>query len=700
MSQGRQIWKRYNLIVGEETYASSTAQNPATARRVKSLIPSLAGHLQREQRHPTFLPATLVGGAVGFLDEFNWFDSATKTFRKFFFAATSTKLYKQLVGTDTDWVEVTAVGALAGFPVARSINNLYHLSDGSTAWIFDGSTWQTDGLPIPLNTPDIDTATAGTLTITVNRFYWTSWEDQTPSRPHESSSSPTSAGTGAITNKQVKVRQSKGTVTTSAASTSVTGSGTEFTKYKAGMKLYTAGQLQGTIQSITNDTSLILAANAATTVSGVRFVIAPSRATHWVIYASESENSKVGFLLARVAVTTVEHIDQSPFANQSGSTFGVIERPIRNDPPMPTKVMEVHKTRIFRRRETQPNFFNLTAQEEVSSTATGAPEESVPGTDDNTESDIVNEHSYPDESDEVRGMVHHGDALYIGTEDEIIPLYGESYDDFVLSDVRVFRVGIAGAYAGVSTPKGLAFGSTDRKVYLYPSAGGAPGQDSTSTLIDLSRPKLPEFRTIKNSELRNWHLVYYKWNERDWLVTCFRNNSDQYRTWVYELDTNGWFQFDLGVASLAVFEIADGVSILVGGGGDGKVYVLDDLSGTFPGTGNYAEGLFRPALIDFAAPEIDHVVYYLEYEKSDAAMPVTVTYWLDPNDADNPGVGTILTMTQTKIGANRFRGFFALTTGAMCHRILVEVKVDASAVNGLLRSLALYAEPADRLAAA
>src|SRR3990167_5800604 len=121
---------RYALLLGEDNYASQSAQSPNTARRMKSLYPSLAGDLAREQRHPKFLAAQLSGGRVGFLEQFRWFNSSTKTFTTFFFAATATKLYKQQVGTDADWVEVTTVGALAGIPTGRSLNNLFHFSDG------------------------------------------------------------------------------------------------------------------------------------------------------------------------------------------------------------------------------------------------------------------------------------------------------------------------------------------------------------------------------------------------------------------------------------------------------------------------------------------------------------------------------------------------------------------------------------------
>ena len=83
-----QKYVRHVLVMGEDVYASPSAQSPNTARRMLALLPSLNGELEREQRHPKFLAAQLTGGRVVFLEQFNWFDSATKTFIRFFFAAT------------------------------------------------------------------------------------------------------------------------------------------------------------------------------------------------------------------------------------------------------------------------------------------------------------------------------------------------------------------------------------------------------------------------------------------------------------------------------------------------------------------------------------------------------------------------------------------------------------------------------------
>src|SRR5258706_16033931 len=130
--------------------------------------------------------------------------------------------------------------------------------------------------------------------------------------------------------------------------------------------------------------------------------------------------------------------------------------------------MEVHKNRIWRNLLTFPNFFNYTGYEEVLAEKAGTPSETVPGADPNTVSpEQINETSYPDQSSTITGIRKHGDALYVGSELNIIPLYGNSLQDFQLSEAQAFAVGFAGRRASCSTPFGLAFLSYDLKVYLY-----------------------------------------------------------------------------------------------------------------------------------------------------------------------------------------------------------------------------------------
>src|SRR6185369_14022987 len=103
---------------------------------------------------------------------------------------------------------------------------------------------------------------------------------------------------------------------------------------------------------------------------------------------------------------------------------------------------------------------------------------------ENTISDLVNESSFPDQSNTIRGMISHADALYIGSERQVFPLYGESYDDFAISQVTAFSVGLAGRFCGESTMHGLPFISYDKKALLYPS-NAVPGANATASLIEI-----------------------------------------------------------------------------------------------------------------------------------------------------------------------------------------------------------------------
>ncbi len=767
---------RFNLITSEETFASQTAQNPLTSRRVSSLIPTLAGELERERPRPKYSASVALGAAITWLHQFDK-KASDGTFTRHFFVFSNNKLYKDISGT---WTQVTAVGTLAGVPQAVNLNNLMHLSDGQNRFIFDGISWVKEGLEIPLVAPGIDTSGSGTLSIVTNRFYWTTWVDQgvdsvpvlssfvnfgsprsignstlseivdahigrfivmtsgavtgerrriksntatlftfddeepdlvwgfndnfdivlgsVPERLHESTSSPKSLGTGAIGAKKVKVTQQPGTVVTNSANAIVTGTGTDFGPGHVGMRLYVDGVDFGTILSVESALGLTLIANSPSTKSAVDFVIVPQRATHWYIYASEAENSGVGLLLAKKTILTMFHDDESPFAGQSGNLFSPIERPIRNDPAPDSKIMTVHKGRIWRSRPTFPNFFNNTALEEVESTQAGSPQESVPGADPNTLSDLVNENSFPDESDVIKGMKSHGDALYIGTEDDILPLYGDSIDSFAISTVINFKVGLAGRFAMESTPYGLAFVSHDKKAYIYPEQAPPPKEmEATAILVEFGQPQRKKLELIKGSELADVRTKYYKWGRRNWFVLTYQDTNSVFHTLIYDFDINGWSELSGAIASLATWEVGEGDTVLVGGGTDGNVYILDDLTGTYSIAGlNFPEGNFRPALMDFGRPDERNLFRYLEYEVSNENLPIEVRYWFDPVDVDNPGTGRILNMGKLTNSANRFRGF--PTQGGFCQRLLVEIKILAGTQSGTIRGIVVKTDPVSGLA--
>ncbi len=423
------------------------------------------------------------------------------------------------------------------------------------------------------------------------------------------------------------------------------------------------------------------------------FVIAPRRATHWHLYASESEGSKIGFYLAAVPITAFSYTDLSPWLGDAGSLFQKIERPFRNDPPPASGLLTLHKDRIFRRDDRTPNFFNFTAYEEVAAFLNGAESESVPGADKNTLSDLLNENSVPDTSTRIRNLCSHADALYIGTEKKLIPLLGTSIDDFAFSDVTAINVGLAGRFASCSTHHGLAFMSYDRKVYLFPLLMQPLSyMNMQEQLVEIGKPKRNTFKNVNPTALDQVQFTHYNHGARDWLVISFQNQQLAYETWVFDFDTKGWFTLQQGFRFVTVFEPYPGQKVLVGGSPDGNIYVIDDQDALYPPAANavYPNAVFRPALVDFGVPDVNHRFAYVEYECTNPNLPVRVNFWLDPPDVDNPGDPRTIIM-QPVIGANRYRGF--PEDGTICNRMLIEFAIDSSQDAGALRGVKLAAEP-------
>jgi hypothetical protein len=559
-------------------------------------------------------------------------------------------------------------------------------------------TWNQRG---PDSSSSSGTVTENTFTILSNRYYWTTFFDGSATHPHESSSSPTSVGTGATTSKIVKVHQQPGTLS-SISGTAVVGTGTSFSQAHVGMNLFgpnngPVSNFIGKIASVTDSLHLTLVATAASAITG-NYVIVPTRATGWNVYASSSEEDRLGSLIGIVSTGFAEFIDTSPMIGTLGAAFQNVQRPLLNDPTPPSTMMEVHKNRIWRNLPTTfPNFFTYTGFEEILAEQAGTPSECVPGAASNTVSPgQINETSFPDQSSVITGIRKHGDSLYIGTELNVIPLYGSSLADFQLSESQAFAVGFAGRRASCSTPFGLAFVSYDLKVYLYPSQYSF-GVDSTTALVELGRPKRPEFENIDGNDFPNMHLIFYNWGRRNWLVLSYRRTDLTFATWVFDFEVKGWFQLQQGYTAIAVFEMTLGRKSLIAATTGNKVVVIDDLTGNFPIPGGtvYPVGYLR-VLLDFTDPGSNFAGRNIEFEKSNDQMGVDVTIWLDPVDPENPGQGIPIPMTKKKLGANAYTGRPNPSTGSSCQRVLVEFAVAASAQNGFFRG---YTVEADKLPA-
>lgn len=447
--------------------------------------------------------------------------------------------------------------------------------------------------------------------------------------------------------------------------------------------------------------TLTLTANAAVSIANGRAVIVDSRCTHWNVYASESDGSKIGQYLFSVPVTqnltTTPYVDTSAFLDSPSNTFLPVFRPVRNDRPVPSKILEVHKVRQWRRLETNPIQIFFTANEEVTSGNNGDPAQCEPGAASYTVSDMINEVPYPDQSARLRSLTSHMDSLYMFTEKSCYPLYGNSVDDFAIAQVIAFPFGSAGRFAVKSTTNGLIFVTYDKKVYLFPTSlySGYLAQSgaSASSLIEIGKPLRNVLKQIASSRLDEVVVTPYKYGIRDWVIFSFPTSAtqDTPQAWVYDFADKGWFQLQRGFSSLAVFEAAEGEMVLIGGGVDGNTYVIDDQNGIYANTGNLPQATWQPALINFGNEEVAHKFNYLEFEfdSQQLANSVQITVWLDPNNVDNPGVGRTLHL-RPALGANRYRAF--LTGNAICQRMLVQLVAPSNQYSGVIRGIKLVSE--------
>jgi hypothetical protein len=451
--------------------------------------------------------------------------------------------------------------------------------------------------------------------------------------------------------------------------------------------------------------TLTLTANALANETDGRAVICDARCTHWNVYASESDGSKIGQYLFSVPVTqnlnSTPYLDSSPFIDSPSNTFLPIFRPVRNDRPVASKLLTVHKVRQWRRQESSPNFFAFTANEEVTAGNNGDPAQCLPGSNANTVSDMVNVISFPDQSARLRGLVPHLDSLYMFSEKVCYPLYGQSVDDFAIAQNVAFDLGLAGRFAATSTTNGLVFVSYDRRAFLYPTslyAGYlAQAGASASALVEIGKPMRNVFSQIPTTRLDEVVSTWYHYGIRDWWVVSFPTSAatDAPQTYVYDFAGKGWFALQRGFSSLNVMEVSEGALVLIGGGVDGNTYVIDDQTGTYSPTGNLPASTWRPALIDFGDPETPHIFrrLELEFDSQALAQSAQITVWLDPSNVDSPGVGRTIHLKPT-LGANRYAGFLTDQGGAICQRALLQVYVPSNTVSGVIRGIKLYSDRA------
>lgn len=284
----------YVLIGGEESYRNKLNQSPLAMRRLENFIPSLTGDLEQKDASFSFSP----GQTPTNLFQYKRVENDGSITRLLLYSANTASGWKVFVvsGSSTSGTELfpgsSQYAPLAAEPVfVQPNNNVCYFTDGERWFGTNGTSVQLAGMDHPLDPPTLTLGGTGTgvLNVTLNRFYWVSWADMgstaSPELTQIGNSSPISLGTGVLTNDKVTV---------------------------------------------------------------TRPVAPPTRATHWLLFASETDGDAVfGALLAVVPVATTTFVDQSPFSDQSGTAMVSIRRPIRNGPMVPGSHAVLYKGRIF-----------------------------------------------------------------------------------------------------------------------------------------------------------------------------------------------------------------------------------------------------------------------------------------------------------------------------------------------------------------
>lgn len=355
---------------------------------------------------------------------------------------------------------------------------------------------------------------------------------------------------------------------------------------------------------------------------------------------------------------------------------------------------------------TSPLQVGFSALEEVEGLQNGRGEESMPGSSpppfDDDASDVTNLLYYPQTAGELRGAESFNDSLVVFSDINGVPIFGDSFDDFHFSEQVTLATGLWGPDAITKSRHGLFFVSSDKKVFQ------APLNEAVSEISLPIRDGLNEMLYAPASETT---LVVFDYGPRSWLVLTYAinpNPGERRRMRLYDLETGQWFKFtefegsiQQQNQSLAVYEPVKGQRVLLVGMENvtDPIRVVADPGNAYAaGSGNAPTTVFRQVLLDLNDPGNFKVWKDLELHTNAPVADVTVTFWLDPFDPDNPGTGTVLTSTSTPAIAavetlpELLRTFFGAATDAFGKRLLLQVELAANATAKKILGLEVAAE--------
>lgn len=404
---------------------------------------------------------------------------------------------------------------------------------------------------------------------------------------------------------------------------------------------------------------------------------AQSRATHWSGYVSELDGSEI----LRRTNTTIIATDTFDVSSLPAALDP--KAPIRNDRGPPSTVGEIAKNRIFLRDEQSPEQFWFSALGEVKGLNNGAPDESFPGFDDNSVSDLVNSDFIPDR--EIKAIKSHSNIIFLLSERRGFGLAGELslLDNRAPRDMtklEVFTEGCAGADAIESTPFGLVWFTPGRKIWLW-----AGGQE----LIDIGEPIQTLLGTIPAGSLDDVYMKWWEGNGRQWLVIALNSRDGEspddsstlaQRVLIYDFslpsprpdrqqpDPGSWIEWtDIVATAIGTYIADDGQEFLLIGDSSGNVKQADTivspchlnrsfiLGECYLGSTvqNNPQADMRTSLLLPSSDlwSVGHYLQLLTGDQNDPGVPSAGTFteptlssWIDPTSVDSPGTAITLTL--------------------------------------------------------
>jgi hypothetical protein len=774
----------YNLLLHENELVNPFGQDASTARRLINFIPTKAGVLRRKEYAPPFSSDPSVGNWFSFVRDYMFYVAGVPTRQVIVGVSNNvgTFLDKWVSGGGFTALPVGAVSpphnpgsGWIGDPLVLYSDGLLYISDGtpgSNGTVYDGTdTWKW-GLDVPaaptlttlavaagLSDPVFvgaglnDLTVAGPFTGGVDATYEVIIETTGPTDTFKWRKNAGAFTTGVrITTGSQYLRN--GVSITFAAKTGHTVAD-KWTITAVGLFIEDFVEYALTEYDSTRKRESAPGARLRVAPDGAGYykitIALPARAnpsTGWStgaadkfrIYRSSLDGTTQLYRLAEVAASdgAGSYQDFSPFYGDDDYVLLPIEPPFRNQKPKPSKVGVKFHNRFALRDEARKSRIWITGFREILEQSSFSPAlETAPGTVNQALIETADERKIANVSDfenfveltneafEVRAMLWFRDGVMLGTEKDVVVMFGRHPEDpFSISNTATYKFGVFHKNGFLVTTHGLVIFTADRRLVLDPAFGS--GGDRTNQVTDIGWPKQPQLDKTDIRYTNRFEMAHYQFGQdRDWLVIAYTTQDvvqeggtpgGKGRLLIYDFQVGGWISFDdVRATCIGLVQENEGFNFLVAGGSvdggsggigeDRKLRVLAGYDSSAistygaaagriglpaPGTEVRPANIYRSALMDVQAPELWKVWQNVQFYVKPGTPNVTVKYWGDPADIDNLGAPD-QTLTFLQLTSGAFEAW--VHNHADAKRAVFQFEIASGGAEGALEGIQLKVLP-------